>query len=32
MKPRLVASLEATAAGLRDELAALSDAAMGFGE
>ena len=29
---RLVASLEATAAALRDELAALSDAAMGFGE
>jgi hypothetical protein len=32
MKPRLIASLEATAAALRDELAALSDAAMGFGE
>ena len=29
---RLVASLEATAASLRDELAALSDAAMGFGD
>ena len=29
---RLVASLEATLAGLRDELAALSDAAMGFGD